>query len=67
MIERELVAVPGVADVVSFGGEEKIYEIRVNPVQLANYNLTALDVFEAVSNSNINVGETLSRKVPRRT
>lgn len=56
MIERELVAVPGVADVVSFGGEEKIYEIRVNPVQLANYNLTALDVYDAVSNSNINVG-----------
>jgi cobalt-zinc-cadmium resistance protein CzcA len=56
VIERELLAVPGVADIVSFGGEEKAYEIRVNPVELANYDLTALDVFEAVSKSNINVG-----------
>ncbi|WP_199120185.1 efflux RND transporter permease subunit [Pedobacter sp. ASV28] len=56
VIERELLVVPGVADIVSFGGEEKSYEIKVNPVELANYNLSALDVFEAVSKSNINVG-----------
>ncbi|MDR6196114.1 CusA/CzcA family heavy metal efflux RND transporter [Siphonobacter sp. SORGH_AS_0500] len=56
VVERELVGVPGVAQVVSFGGEEKIYEIQVDPVELANYNLTSLDVFEAVSKSNINVG-----------
>ncbi|GAB2763791.1 CusA/CzcA family heavy metal efflux RND transporter [Rhabdobacter roseus] len=56
VIERELVAVPGVADVVSFGGEEKIYEIKVNPTELANYDLSPLEVFEAVSKSNINVG-----------
>ncbi|WP_119080058.1 efflux RND transporter permease subunit [Chitinophaga alhagiae] len=62
VIERELVAVPGVADVVSFGGEEKIYEIRVNPVELANYDLTALDVYEAVSKSNINVGGDVIQK-----
>lgn len=56
VIERELVAVPGVADVVSFGGEEKIYEIKINPTELANYDLSPLDVYEAVSKSNINVG-----------
>lgn len=56
VIERELVSVPGVADVVSFGGEEKIYEIKINPTELANYDLSPLEVFEAVSNSNINVG-----------
>lgn len=56
VVERELVAVPGVAGVVSFGGEEKIYEIRINPTELANYNLSPLEVFEAVSKSNINVG-----------
>ena len=55
-IERELVAVPGVADVVSFGGEEKIYEVKINPTELANYNLSPLEVYEAVSKSNINVG-----------
>lgn len=56
VIERELVAVPGVADVVSFGGEEKIYEIKINPTELVNYDLSPLDVYEAVSKSNINVG-----------
>lgn len=56
VIERELVAVPGVADVVSFGGEEKIYEIKIHPTRLAHYDLSPLDLFEAVSKSNINVG-----------
>lgn len=56
VIERELVAVPGIADIVSFGGEEKIYEIKINPTELANYDLSPLDVYEAVSKSNINVG-----------
>lgn len=56
VIERELLSVPGVADVVSFGGEEKIYEIKINPTELKNYDLSPLDVFDAVSKSNINVG-----------
>lgn len=62
VIERELVGVPGVADVVSFGGEEKIYEIKINPTELANYNLSPLDVYEAVSRSNINVGGDVIQK-----
>ncbi len=56
VIERELLSVPGVADVVSFGGEEKTYEIKINPTELKNYDLSPLDIYEAVSKSNINVG-----------
>ncbi len=56
VIERELLSVPGVADIVSFGGEEKIYEIEINPTQLKHYGLSALEVYEAVSRSNVNVG-----------
>lgn len=56
LIEKELVSVPGVADVISFGGEEKIYEIQINPNQLASYDLSPLDIHEAVSKTNINVG-----------
>lgn len=56
VIERELLSVSGVADVVSFGGEEKTYEIKINPTELKNYDLSPLDVYEAVSKSNINVG-----------
>ena len=56
VIERNLLGVPGVADVVSFGGEVKTYEITVNPNQLASFEITPLDVYDAVSKSNINVG-----------
>ncbi|MCC8088651.1 MAG: CusA/CzcA family heavy metal efflux RND transporter [Rikenellaceae bacterium] len=56
VVERELLSVPGVASIASFGGEEKIFQISVNPVELAHYGLSPLEVFEAVSNSNINVG-----------
>jgi len=62
VVKRELLSVPGIADVVSFGGEEKIYEIRVNPVELNNYSLSALEVYEAVSRSNINVGGDIIQK-----
>jgi len=62
VIERELVSVPGVADVVSFGGEEKIYEIKINPTELAHYDLSPLEVYEAVSKSNINVGGDVIQK-----
>lgn len=56
VVERNLLSVPGVADIVSFGGEVKTYEITVNPNQLATYGITPLDVYDAVSKSNINVG-----------
>ncbi|WP_343674424.1 CusA/CzcA family heavy metal efflux RND transporter [Chitinophaga sp.] len=56
VIERRLLNVPGVGDVVSFGGEVKTYEIAVNPQKLASYNITPLDVSNAISKSNINVG-----------
>ncbi|SFN00568.1 cobalt-zinc-cadmium resistance protein CzcA [Chitinophaga sp. YR627] len=56
VIERRLLNVPGVGDVVSFGGEVKTYEITVNPQKLASYDITPLDVYSAISKSNINVG-----------
>jgi cobalt-zinc-cadmium resistance protein CzcA len=62
VVQRELLSVAGVADVVSFGGEEKIYEVRVNPVELHNYGLSPLEVFEALENSNINVGGDIINK-----
>ncbi|MCL2412976.1 MAG: efflux RND transporter permease subunit, partial [Bacteroidales bacterium] len=62
IVERELISVPGVATVVTFGGEEKIYEIKVNPTKLINYGISPLEVFEAVENSNINVGGDIIQK-----
>src|SRR5579863_1809012 len=62
VIDRELRAIPGVADVVSFGGMVKTYEIRVNPMILANLGITPLDVFNAVGKSNINIGGDIIKK-----
>ncbi len=56
VLDRQFKSVPGVADVNTFGGGEKIYEIRVNPNEIQNYGLTPLDVYNAVNKSNINVG-----------
>jgi len=56
VLDRQFKSVPGVADVNSFGGEEKIFEISVNPHLLNQYNLSSLDVYSAVSKSNLNVG-----------
>ena len=62
VVQRELLAVPGIATIATFGGEEKMYEIRVNPVELANYDISPLDVYEAVGRSNINVGGDVIQK-----
>ena len=62
VVERELLSVPGVASIATFGGEEKIYEIKVNPAELINYDLSPLEVYEAVANSNINVGGDVIQK-----
>ena len=62
VVDRELRAVPGVADVVSFGVMVKTYEIQVNPLVLNNLGITPLDVFNAVSKSNINIGGDIITK-----
>lgn len=56
VLDKEFKRVPGVADVNSFGGEEKSFEISVIPNQLTKYGLTSLDVYNAVAKSNVNVG-----------
>lgn len=62
VIDRQLRAVPGVADLVAFGGQEKTYEVSVDPNRLAKYDITPLQVYEAVSQSNINVGGDVIEK-----
>ena len=56
VIQREILSVPGIADVVSFGGEVKTYQITVDPQKAIQYGVTATELFDAVSKSNINVG-----------
>jgi cobalt-zinc-cadmium resistance protein CzcA len=56
VLDRQFKSVPGIADVNCFGGEEKSFEISVNPTYLTKYGLSSLDVYNAVAKSNINVG-----------
>ncbi|MGF7217547.1 cobalt-zinc-cadmium resistance protein CzcA [Spirosoma lacussanchae] len=62
VIDRQLKGVPGVADVVSFGGEVKTYEISVDPRRLIDYHITPLELYQAVANSNVNVGGDVIEK-----
>ena len=61
-IDRELRSVAGVADVVAFGGQEKIYEISANPARLQEFDITPLELYEAISKSNLNVGGDVIEK-----
>ncbi len=61
-IDRELRSVAGVADVVAFGGQEKIYEISANPAKLQEFDITPLELYEAISKSNLNVGGDVIEK-----
>ena len=49
VIERKLRAVPGVADIVSFGGEVKTFEVSVNPNQLISYGGNDLELYDAIA------------------
>jgi cobalt-zinc-cadmium resistance protein CzcA len=62
VVEKNLKAVSGVADVVSFGGHVKTFEVSVNPNLLAKYNLTAIDIYNALQRANVNVGGDVLRQ-----
>ncbi|MFA7613793.1 MAG: CusA/CzcA family heavy metal efflux RND transporter [Candidatus Caldatribacteriota bacterium] len=51
-LKFQLNAVPGVAEVASIGGFVKQFQIRVDPRKLALYQVTMMDVMEAVKKSN---------------
>ena len=55
-MERELKKVPGVADVVSFGGAVRTYEVQPDLAKLREYRVTFAQVFAALQRSNANSG-----------
>lgn len=55
-VRRQLLSVPGLAEVNSFGGLEKQYQVRLDPAKLQSYGLSLRDVLEAVGRNNANVG-----------
>ncbi len=55
-IKFALQTVPGVAEVASFGGFEKQYQIVVDPIKLQYYKVSLMNVMQSVRANNNNVG-----------
>jgi cobalt-zinc-cadmium resistance protein CzcA len=56
IVKLQLRTVPGVADVLSFGGDVKQYQVVVNQQALVNYKIPLKSVFDAVQANNQNTG-----------
>jgi cobalt-zinc-cadmium resistance protein CzcA len=56
VVERQFRTVPGVVDVVGFGGPTKQYQALIDPAKLRSYGVTLKQVFDALSNGNQNAG-----------
>jgi cobalt-zinc-cadmium resistance protein CzcA len=56
IVKLQLRTVPGVADVLSFGGDVKQYQVIANQQALVNYNISLKALFDAVQANNQNAG-----------
>ena len=64
IVRRQLLGVKGVADVSSFGGHLKQYEIAINPDKLQSMGISINEVFKAIQNNNENTGGAYIEKGP---
>ncbi|HZY83101.1 MAG TPA: CusA/CzcA family heavy metal efflux RND transporter [Cyclobacteriaceae bacterium] len=64
IIRRQLLGVPGVADVSSYGGEMKQYEVALDPDRLRSLNIDINDVLAALEVNNQNAGGSYIDKNP---
>ena len=56
VVARQLKQVPGVADVVTWGGFIKQYEVNPDLARMKLYKVTLSQLFQALANSNANAG-----------
>jgi cobalt-zinc-cadmium resistance protein CzcA len=56
VLERQFKQVPGVIDVVSYGGETKQYQVKVDPNRLRAQGVSLQQVMTSITNGNQNVG-----------
>lgn len=64
-VRRQLLGTEGVADVSSFGGRLKQYEIALNPDRLRAMNISIGDIFTALEHNNQNTGGAYIDKQPQ--
>ena len=53
-VTNRLLAVPGVSQVLVFGGDERQFQVLVDPVKLAAFNITLDQVTQATRKANVN-------------
>ena len=63
IVRRQLLGTEGVADVASFGGDLKQYEVAVNPSQLKSMGVTMTEVLMHYKKNNQNTGGAYIKKV----
>ena len=56
VVAPRLLQAPGVADVVTFGGEVKQYQVEIDPLALEKFKLSIEGIAEAISSNNANAG-----------
>jgi cobalt-zinc-cadmium resistance protein CzcA len=56
VVQRRLMTIPGVAQVNSWGGTTKEFEVQISPQKLQAYGVTIPQVVTALGNANVNVG-----------
>ena len=64
IVARQLYGTPGVAEINSFGGLLKQYEVAVNPYRLRAMNVSVADIFTALEKNNENTGGAYIDKKP---
>lgn len=64
IVRRQLLGTPGIAEVNSFGGYLKQYEIALNIDRVRSYNISISDIFTALENNNQNTGGSYIDKKP---
>ena len=56
VVKPKMRTVPGVAEVNSWGGLEKQYQVRIDPLRLIRLNISFDEVVDAIHENNLNVG-----------
>jgi cobalt-zinc-cadmium resistance protein CzcA len=62
VVVPRLQRVPGVAEVINFGGQEKQYVLKLDPNRLERFGLSISDVIDAVRANNANAGGSVLRR-----
>lgn len=65
VLQRKFRSVPGVVDVIGWGGQSKTFDLQVDLNKLVAHGLTLSQVLQTIKNSNVNVGGNIMNMGPQ--